>query len=150
MFAYSVNSVAPRVDALLLSHADIRHLGAYPYALAHLGLNCPVYGTLPMQYMGRLELRDIYLSRRDVEDFKLFTIDDIEAAFNRIITLKHSQPVQLEGTCVYISVTATATYVDIRKMPGYYSGRLYGRPYDRRCFVENLQKYRGDCLCSRL
>ncbi|RKP07912.1 beta-lactamase-like protein [Thamnocephalis sphaerospora] len=98
--------VAPRVDAVLLSHADIRHLGAYPYALAHLGLTCPVYGTLPMQYMGRLELRDIYQSRRDVEDFKLFGIDDIETAFNRIVTLKHSQPIQLSGKCQGITVVA--------------------------------------------
>ncbi|MES1921382.1 hypothetical protein MHBO_002914 [Bonamia ostreae] len=35
------------VDCVLISHSTLQHLGALPYAVAKLGLSCPVYATLP-------------------------------------------------------------------------------------------------------
>uniref|UniRef100_A0A0E0CG54 Cleavage and polyadenylation specificity factor subunit 2 n=1 Tax=Oryza meridionalis TaxID=40149 RepID=A0A0E0CG54_9ORYZ len=66
--------VAPTIDAVLLSHTDIMHLGALPYAMKHLGLSAPVYATEPQ-----------------VSDFDLFTLDDIDAAFQNVVRLKYSQ-----------------------------------------------------------
>lgn len=47
-------SVARSVNAVLLSHPDVAHLGALPYAHATLGLNCPVYATLPVYNLGQV------------------------------------------------------------------------------------------------
>lgn len=56
--------VASKVDAVLLSHPDILHLGALPYAMKHLGLSAPVYSTEPVYRLGLLTMYDHYLSRR--------------------------------------------------------------------------------------
>jgi len=47
-------SVVGSVNVVLLSHPDLSHLGALPYAVAKLGLDCPVYGTLPVFNMGQV------------------------------------------------------------------------------------------------
>ncbi|KAG2304633.1 hypothetical protein Bca52824_033284 [Brassica carinata] len=40
--------VASTVDAVLLSHPDILHLGALPYAMKQLGLSATIYATEPV------------------------------------------------------------------------------------------------------
>lgn len=55
--------VAPTVDAVLLSHPDMMHLGALPYAMKHLGLSAPVYATEPVFRLGLLTIYDHFLSR---------------------------------------------------------------------------------------
>ena len=30
------------IDAVIISHADLAHIGALPYAVSKLGLNCPI------------------------------------------------------------------------------------------------------------
>ena len=55
--------VAPTVDAVLLSHLDMMHLGALPYAMKHLGLSAPVYATEPVFRLGLLTMYDHFLSR---------------------------------------------------------------------------------------
>ncbi|KAG5457275.1 MAG: beta-lactamase-like protein [Olpidium bornovanus] len=87
--------VAKQVDFVLLSHGDVAHLGAYPYAFGHLGLNCPAYATLPVHHMGKLTVLDALKSKLDSEPFDLFTKDDINAAFDRITQLRYSQPTAL-------------------------------------------------------
>ncbi|CAL4981339.1 unnamed protein product [Urochloa decumbens] len=83
--------VAPTVDAVLLSHPDMMHLGALPYALKHLGLSAPVYASEPVFRLGLLTMYDHFVSRRKVSDFDLFTLDDIDAAFKNVVTLKYFQ-----------------------------------------------------------
>ncbi|XP_066311097.1 cleavage and polyadenylation specificity factor subunit 2-like [Miscanthus floridulus] len=51
------------VDAVLLSHPDMMHLGALPYAMKHLGLSAPVYATEPVFRLGLLTMYDHFLSR---------------------------------------------------------------------------------------
>uniref|UniRef100_A0ACD5YCN4 Uncharacterized protein n=1 Tax=Avena sativa TaxID=4498 RepID=A0ACD5YCN4_AVESA len=83
--------VAPTVDAVLLSHPDMMHLGALPYAMKHLGLSAPVYATEPVFRLGLLTMYDYFLSRWQVADFDLFTLDDVDAAFQNVVRLKYSQ-----------------------------------------------------------
>lgn len=57
-------SVLPSVDAVLLSHHSLQHLGALPYLVASCGLEAPIFATLPVQRMGALTLQDICLAKR--------------------------------------------------------------------------------------
>lgn len=86
---------APSVDAVLLSQPDLAHLGALPYARAHLGLDCPVYATRPVIQMGQMFLYDSHQARYAAEDFDVFTLDQVDDAFDSITPLKFSQSVQL-------------------------------------------------------
>ncbi|ELK36959.1 Cleavage and polyadenylation specificity factor subunit 2 [Myotis davidii] len=86
-----------QIDAVLLSHPDPLHLGALPYAVGKLGLNCAIYATIPVYKMGQMFMYDLYQSRHNTEDFTLFTLDDVDAAFDKIQQLKFSQIVNLKA-----------------------------------------------------
>ena len=73
------------------------HLGTLPYLVGKLGLKCPVYATIPVYKMGQMFMYDLYQSRRNYEEFDLFTLDDVDAAFDLVIQVKYSQTVQLKG-----------------------------------------------------
>ena len=49
---------------MLLSHPDPLHLGALPYAVGKLGLNCTIYATIPVYKMGQMFMYDLYQVRR--------------------------------------------------------------------------------------
>ena len=53
----TLDSVLHQVDAVLITHPDLLHMGALPYAVK-LGLDCPIYGTIPTFLMGRVFLTD--------------------------------------------------------------------------------------------
>lgn len=53
-----------QVDAVLLSHPDPIHLGALPYAVGKLGLNCTIYATIPVYKMGQMFMYDLYQVRK--------------------------------------------------------------------------------------
>ena len=91
---------APRVDAVLLTHSDVAHLGALPYAAARLGLHAPIYTTLPVCKMGQMTMYDAHhtaLRHRPDFDAARFSLDDVHAAFSRVVELKFSQSVKLPG-----------------------------------------------------
>ncbi|MGH0154519.1 UNVERIFIED_CONTAM: hypothetical protein FKN15_029847 [Acipenser sinensis] len=94
-----------QVDAVLLSHPDPLHLGALPYAVGKLGLNCSIYATIPVYKMGQMFMYDLYQSRHNTEDFNLFTLDDVDSAFDKIQQLKYSQIVNLKGKGHGLSIT---------------------------------------------
>lgn len=56
--------MASKIDAVLISHSDILHVGALPYAMKKLGLSAPVYSTDPVCSLGQLTLYDYYAARR--------------------------------------------------------------------------------------
>ncbi|KAF9823331.1 hypothetical protein SFRURICE_012750, partial [Spodoptera frugiperda] len=85
------------IDAVLISHSDPIHLGALPYAVGKLGLNCPIYATLPVYKMGQMFMYDLYQAHRNVSEFDLFTLDDVDAAFDRIVQLKYNQSIDMKG-----------------------------------------------------
>ena len=98
--------VAPRVDAVLLSHGDLAHLGALPYARAKLGLKAPIFATLPVRKMGFMHMYDAYATASahlapsacafdDAEGG--FSLDAVDDAFDAIKELKFSQIIKLAG-----------------------------------------------------
>ncbi|XP_060805281.1 probable cleavage and polyadenylation specificity factor subunit 2 [Amyelois transitella] len=93
------------IDAVLLSHSDPLHLGALPYAVGKLGLNCPIYATLPIYKMGQMFMYDLYQSHKNVSEFDLFTLDDVDAAFDRITQLKYNQSVDMKGKGLGLRIT---------------------------------------------
>ena len=97
--------VAPRVDAVLLSHGDLLHLGALPAAFARAGLRrgTPVFTTPPVAKLGQLALYDLFAARHSEGEFDAFTLDDVDAAFANVTTLKYLQTLTLRGValCAY-------------------------------------------------
>jgi cleavage and polyadenylation specificity factor subunit 2 len=90
--------VAKQIDVVLLSHSDLSHLGGYPYARSHLGMACPVYSTIPVANMGKMCLYDMYQSKTNELEFKTFSLEDVDNAFDKITPLRYSQPFSLTGT----------------------------------------------------
>ena len=85
------------IDAVLITYPDIYHLGALPYLVGHCGLKCPVYATIPVYKMGQMFMYDLHQSRSNSEDFTLFTLDHIDAAFDLFVQLKYDQSIPLDG-----------------------------------------------------
>ncbi|KAK7103107.1 cleavage and polyadenylation specificity factor subunit 2-like [Littorina saxatilis] len=86
-----------QIDAVLLSYPDHLHLGALPYMVGKCELSCPIYATVPVYKMGQMFMYDLYQSRHNAEDFDIFTLDDVDAAFDKINQLKYSQTITLKG-----------------------------------------------------
>jgi len=93
------------IDAVLLSYPDHLHLGALPYMVGKCGLNCPIYATIPVYKMGQMFMYDLYQSHKNNEEFEIFTLDDVDAAFDKIVQLKYSQNVGLKGKGHGLTIT---------------------------------------------
>lgn len=104
-FIKEIKRYVHSIDAVLLSYPDPQHLGALPYMVGKLGLNCPVYATIPVYKMGQLFMYDLYMSHYNMSDFDLFSLDDVDTAFDRIIQLKYNQSVALKGKGYGITIT---------------------------------------------
>lgn len=94
-----------QIDAVLLSYPDPLHLGALPYLVGKCGLNCPIYATIPVYKMGQMFMYDMYQSRHNMEDFDLFTLDDVDAAFDKIVQLKYNQSISMKGKGYGVTLT---------------------------------------------
>ena len=55
------NGWGSRINYVLISHADMEHIGGLPYLFAKLGADVPVYATLPVHYMGQMMFYDLLL-----------------------------------------------------------------------------------------
>ncbi|XP_046847920.1 cleavage and polyadenylation specificity factor subunit 2-like [Xenia sp. Carnegie-2017] len=97
-----------QIDAVLISHPDLYHLGALPYMVGKAGLECPIYSTIPVHKMGQMFMYDFYQSHHNYEDFELFSLDDVDAAFENIVQLKYSQHVNLKGKGHGLTITPYA------------------------------------------
>lgn len=93
------------IDGVLLSYPDPAHLGAFPYLVGKLGLNCPIYCTIPVYKMGQMFMYDVFMNHYNQYDFDLFTLDDVDAAFERVTQLKYNQSVSLKGKGFGITLT---------------------------------------------
>ncbi|KAH6564734.1 hypothetical protein BASA82_000876 [Batrachochytrium salamandrivorans] len=102
----ALEKVARQVDAVLLTHADLDHIGAFPYASQHLGLSCSVFATTPVHDMGSACMHDFVQSKLDQEEFVLFSHEDVDNAFKKTTVLRYSQPSSLTGKCQGITITA--------------------------------------------
>jgi len=103
----SLRSVVASIDAVLLSQPDLLHLGALPLLAGKWGLKAKVYATIPIFKMGQMFLYDAYESKRKDEDFDVWNLDDVDAAFSeeRFEQLKYSQHVHLKGRGAGIELT---------------------------------------------
>ena len=52
---FSLSRVAKTIDAVLISHPDLKHAGGLPYAFAKLGFTCPIYAALPVYDFAKVE-----------------------------------------------------------------------------------------------
>jgi cleavage and polyadenylation specificity factor subunit 2 len=102
--------LAPSIDVILLTHATISHLGAYCYLskIVPEVATIPVYATLPVISMGRMLTIDAYRSCGLLGPFTevQLTIADVDAAFDRIQSLKYSQPLSLSGKLQGMTIAA--------------------------------------------
>jgi len=94
-----------KIDAILLSYPDQLHLGALPYLVGSLGVSCPIYATVPVYKMGQMFLYDVYQARHNIEEFALYTLDEVDMAFEKITQLKYNQSVSLKGKGQGITIT---------------------------------------------
>ncbi|XP_055677061.1 probable cleavage and polyadenylation specificity factor subunit 2 [Lutzomyia longipalpis] len=104
-FIKEIKRYVHTIDAVLLSYPDPYHLGALPYLVGKLGLNCPIYATIPVYKMGQMFMYDLYMSHYNMYDFDLFSLDDVDTTFDKIIQLKYTQSVAMKGKGYGITIT---------------------------------------------
>lgn len=106
----AVEAQVPSLNLILLTHADISHLGAYCYLCKSAAgfAEIPTYATLPVATMGRVATFDSYRSRGLTGPFPnvLLSTQDIEQFFNKIQTVNYSQPLVFHGQLDSIQITA--------------------------------------------
>uniref|UniRef100_A0A023F389 Cleavage and polyadenylation specificity factor subunit 2 n=2 Tax=Triatoma infestans TaxID=30076 RepID=A0A023F389_TRIIF len=93
-----------QIDAVLITYPDHTHLGALPYLVGKCGLSCPVYATIPVYKMGQMFMYDLYQSRYNMQDFTIFDLDDVDAAFDKVVQLKYNQTVSMRGRVYGLSI----------------------------------------------
>lgn len=103
--------IGATIDVVLLTHAELAHLGLYAYARAHYGLVGTVYATLPVQTMGRLVMHEAvraWSSEIDVgaSGRLLPTEAEVDEAFDAMRTLRFLQPTPLDGKSAGLVLTA--------------------------------------------
>lgn len=118
-------AVISKIDLVLISHPDLEHLGGLPYAVGKLGLTAPVFATLPTIKMGQMCVYDAYEMRamEDESNFKTFSLDDVDKAFEQFKPLKYSQHLRFSEGGRGAGVTITP----------YAAGRLIGGSLWRIC-----------------
>jgi cleavage and polyadenylation specificity factor subunit 2 len=82
------------VHAVLLTHADIHHIGSLPYLLGKNGLDkTPVFCTSPVSKFGQVLLYDLALNKliEGTEESKTYDFDDVDLAFSNSVLLKFNQ-----------------------------------------------------------
>jgi cleavage and polyadenylation specificity factor subunit 2 len=102
-----LKEVINTVDIILLSHPTTDFIGAYAW-LAFGNLQKPVYATLPTCNLGRVATIDLYRSLALIGPVKgtQFELTDVEEAFDKVITVKHSQLTDLRAKYDGLSLTA--------------------------------------------
>ncbi|KAH8046490.1 hypothetical protein JL721_12374 [Aureococcus anophagefferens] len=105
-----IGAVAKDVDLVLISHHELRHLGALAAAKARYGLRAPIYATLPVTKLGFVTMYEAWAGYRasfgrDAARSK-FTLDDVDAAFGKMRPLKFDQPLSLRGKGAGVVITA--------------------------------------------
>ena len=102
-----LREVASKINLVLLTHHSLEHLGGLPLAFGRLGIDAPIYCTVPVHKMGQMTLYDAHsaMVNEHGERFseETFGLDDVDAAFDRIKTLKFSQHLVIKGTGIEVT-----------------------------------------------
>lgn len=88
-----------------INYKSIICIGALPFLFGKCGLSCDVYATTPVYQMGQMFAYDLYQSRYNYEDFELFSLDDVDLAFDKVIQVKYNQTIFLKGKGQGITLT---------------------------------------------
>ena len=93
------------VDCVLLSHADVHHMGALPIMFGSLGMKpVPIICTLPVAKFGQMLLYDMCLNMEmegtivdegSSRQNQLFSLDDIDRCLSRLVTVRYSQNIPI-------------------------------------------------------
>lgn len=86
-----LEKVADKIALVLISHSNLEHLGALPYAYRKFKLTAPCYLTSPVIKLGQLALYDSVLNGSAP-----YTLDDIDAAILTWRELKYRQPGKID------------------------------------------------------
>lgn len=116
------------VDAILLSHADLQHVGALPILFGKGGLsNTPVICTLPVHKYSHLTLYDFVLNQEmegEGVESKRYNLDDVDNAFKRVVDLKYCQKYTLpESTRASEAENVVKHQISVTALP---AGRTLG------------------------
>lgn len=93
-----------RLDAILISHADIHHIGLLPMLFrgnnglaAHTLLTTKIICTTPIYKFGQLVLYDFLLNKsmEGSADAPVYEFDDIDKAFHRVTKAKFNQDISI-------------------------------------------------------
>lgn len=106
MHTHYLCRIIPDINAVLVSHPSISHLGALPYAVGKLGLSAPIYATLPVWKMGQMFMYDAYSEAVEKYHDNVFDNDDIDACFDKMQRLKYSQDCTLADGILITPYTA--------------------------------------------
>jgi Cft2 family RNA processing exonuclease len=101
--------IAKSISLVLITHADIEHMGALPYVRKHFGLKAPIYATSPVVKLGNLCLYDTVLSSTAP-----YSLDDVDAVMALIQEVKYGQPKEIQiatttSTTEDATITTTTT-----------------------------------------
>jgi cleavage and polyadenylation specificity factor subunit 2 len=94
---YQLTRISKTIDAVLVSHAEMSHIGGYASAVSKFGLNCPCYATIPCHDMGLQLMRDYIKSKLQQSEWDELSLDDVENSFKKMNLLRYSQPFSLGG-----------------------------------------------------
>jgi cleavage and polyadenylation specificity factor subunit 2 len=100
---------ASSIDAVLISHCTVQHIGALPYLCQHHGLSAPVYATSPVKSLGSLLLFDCYLNKRDEDEFHLFNASDIRRTFDAITSMSYQEELTIGDNIIITPYKAGRT-----------------------------------------
>lgn len=107
---HNAHRIAPRIDAILLSHSDIAHIGALPYLVSKLGCRAQIFATLPVCKMAQMFMYDTFQSYSNVSDTNetlCWDLDDVDMAFDsHMIELKYSQRYKFKNGIVIAAFAA--------------------------------------------
>jgi cleavage and polyadenylation specificity factor subunit 2 len=120
--------IGKSIDAVILSHADLQHLGALPVVLGPHGIGNPqIVCTLPVHKFGQLVLYD-YCSNKEMEgmmDIKkvesnnqTYGYDDIDDVFLHPTVVKFSQIIELSSVLQSKATLSLCAYPSGRTIGG--------------------------------
>lgn len=92
-----VKQLKGSISAILISHADIHHMGGLPLLLGKNGItDIPIICTLPVYKFGQVILYDHLMNQlMEGSELKSYDFDDIDLAFNKVSTVKFNQSINI-------------------------------------------------------
>ncbi len=88
------------LDAVVITHFHLDHLGALPRLTETLGYRGPVYMTAPTRAIGRTLLADyrwVMTDRKGVDATHLYSEDDVDACLRRVTVVGLGETVRVAG-----------------------------------------------------